>query len=108
MLIRCGNCTREFEAPKLACEPCGLDATTNPRDADILTELVAIHFDPPTRIKGRGKNHAACDPKLRAGAVRVTSAPTAVTCTACKASKEFTDADGADNGAAPINTSRRK
>jgi hypothetical protein len=100
-MYRCLNCKGEFQADKPACAACELDATTNPRDAQYIVELAVIHYDPPTRIAGRGKNVAACDPKIRVG-LRAGAGPGAmlsgekgaVTCPACKASEAFTaDAD---------------
>lgn len=103
-LFRCLNCNAEFEAPRAACAACELDAA-NPRDADYLMPLVTVHFDPPTKVAGRGKNHPACDPKLR-GAV-MTGEPSAVTCAACKASEAFAAAGGASNGIAPALFARK-
>ncbi len=100
-LYRCLNCKREFEADKPACEPCGLDPAKNPRDAQYVAELTVVHFDPPTKVVGRGKNYAACDPRLKIGRpdTQFTGEPTAVTCKACKAVAEYR---AAETGETPV------
>lgn len=100
---RCLNCKAEFDAPRPACAPCGLDATANPRDAQLLAELAVVHFDPPSKVEGRGLGRAACDPAVKYGGDRrFTGEPAAVTCPACKASQAFAAAGGANNGVAAI------
>jgi len=100
-LFRCRNCNREFRADVPACEACGLDAAKDPRDAELVVPLALIHLDPPTHVEGRGRGHAACDPKLKAAAkdpralapgepvVMFTSEPTAANCPACKVTPEY-------------------
>lgn len=103
MIVRCNNCKGEFESPTLACAKCGLDPAKNPRDAEWLVKLEVIHFDPPTNVAGRGKNHAACDPKLTLGGNRrFTGEPVAVTCAKCKASDVYKAANGEANGTIDI------
>lgn len=88
-LWRCTNCTdpdsgdpgRDFEGPKPVCPECGADR-------DLVAKVEVIHLDPPSRFRGRGLRHAACDPKVRvnaAGSVRMTGVPSAVTCRRCRA-----------------------
>ena len=98
-LWRCLNCKAEFQADKPVCAACELDPTTDPRAADLFRAIEVIHFDPPTRVPGVGRNHAACDPKVRYGANRMfTGEPGSVTCPACKASPAFAAAGGKSNG----------
>jgi len=108
-LYRCLECRAEFEADKPACARCGIDPATDPRDADIVVPLVTVHFDPPSKRRGRGLGHAACDPQIRFGAVGAafTSEPGSVNCAACKASEVFLAAGGASNGVAKFPLTRK-
>lgn len=103
-LYRCVNCRREFEAERPACVPCGLDPAKDPRDAAYVVECVRIHLDPPTHIQGRGKGHAACDPKLRVGrpGMQFSGEPRAVNCEACKATAEFKAAEAGELPIGPL------
>lgn len=95
-VYRCANCQEEAEHPAPGkCLPCGLDAKEEPRDAASLVELAVIHFDPPHKaIKGRGKGHAACNPKLKIGrgVAHATGEREHVTCPGCKFSTAFGEA----------------
>lgn len=103
-LYRCLVCTREFEADKPACEACGIDPATDPRNKDVIVPLVTHHFDPPSKVPGRGLGHAACNPRLRIGTPKCafTGEPESVNCAACKASAQFLAADGLSAGAVEI------
>ena len=95
-LYRCINCETDsgngfdFEAAKQECPRCGAEGKA------FIQTLAVIHFDAPAKtkkglpIKGRGMRCAACDPAIRprpgqAIQVRMTGAPTAVTCGKCRA-----------------------
>lgn len=98
-VYRCTNCKREAEHPAPRCEPCGLDPARDPRDAPLVVELAAIHFDPPhATVKGRGLGHAACDPanpRLKVGVgAAFTGEREHVTCPACRASAAYAAAEG--------------
>lgn len=96
-LYRCANCGNEAEHAAPKCEPCGLDPKADPRDAQLLIELVTIHFDPPhAKVTGRGLGHAACDAskKVGRGPDRFTGERDVVNCAACKASEPFNAAAG--------------
>lgn len=84
-LFRCEICKRVHDLKKPACPNCNLDPEKDPRDADHLTQLALIHFDPPGKYPGRGLNVAACNPKLRVGTGdhRFTGEKAAVTCFDC-------------------------
>lgn len=99
-LWRCLQCKAEFEAAKPACAACGIDPAADPRDADLITELTLIHFDPPGKRPGRGAGHAACNSGLKTGHPRCqfSGEPTAVNCAKCKASEVYTAADGLSDG----------
>jgi len=99
-LYRCYGCRTEFEAAKPVCEACGMDASANPRDKDMVVRLTVIHFDPPGRRPGVGLNHAACDASIKLGAPKCqfTSEPVAVTCPKCKESDVYKAADGESGG----------
>lgn len=98
---RCTNCKAEFEADAPKCEACELDPSTNAADGQYFMPLVVVHFDPPTKVAGRGKNHPACDPKVRFGTVTLTSHPGAVTCQACKETDAYKAAGGEPGGINP-------
>lgn len=96
-LYRCTNCNAVAEHPTPKCVPCGLDAATEPRAATIIHELALIHFDPPhATVVGWGIGFAACDPKLKVGAVdmRATGERAHVNCPKCKANPLFAAAEG--------------
>lgn len=107
-LFRCLNCAKDFEAEKPACAGCGVDPAADPRDADLIVPLVPTHFDPPSKRVGRGRGHAACDPKLRVGAPRCafTGEPVAVNCAACQKTEEFIAADGFSSGPVDMKTNK--
>ncbi len=90
-LFRCYNCKREFEAAAPACTPCGIDPVAHPRDAGIVVPLVLHHFDPPGRRPGVGLNHAACDPKIKAGTrgLAFTGEAEHVNCPKCKLTEAY-------------------
>lgn len=103
-LFRCRNCNREFRADVPACEACGLDAAKDPRDEGVVVEMVTIHFDPPTKVVGRGQGHAACDPRIKVGTPGVvfTGDRGVANCEACKTSVAFARADESLIGMAAI------
>lgn len=103
-VFRCLNCKNEIEALSPSCAACELDPAKNPGDADYFAKVETMHFDPPTKVAGRGKNFAACNPKLKVGAAghRFTGDPEVVNCAACKASEAFLAANGETNGVAAI------
>lgn len=107
-LFRCMNCRdpntglsgREFEAPagRPVCPHCGVGE--HHATAGLVVPLAVIHFDPPSGAPGKGKNYTACDPRQLIGvfgvtptaAFHATGVTSAVTCPACKETKEFRDA----------------
>lgn len=107
-LYRCNHCQppRTFEADRPVCEACGLDPKKDARHGRFIDQLLVIHYDPPTAIRGIGQNVAACNPKLRVGgqgvgptAERFTGEKTAVTCEKCKQTAAY---QGETKGAAPL------
>lgn len=107
-LFRCLNCAKDFEAEKPACAGCGVDPAADPRDAGLIVPLVLTHFDPPAQRVGRGRGHAACDPKLRVGSPRCafTGEPAAVNCPDCQKAEAFVASDGVSNGAEAMKLNR--
>lgn len=97
-LFRCYNCDgpggipgKDFEADRPECPDCGADPPT-------VTERAVIHFDPPSGIRNRGANDAACSPGIRVGSgqqIHMTGVPSAVTCPACRATRLWRDAAAA-------------
>ena len=93
-LYRCLNCTndkglpgKEFEAKNPECPVCQADG-------NLVVQLECIHFDPPSGKPGRGKRHAACNPKLKIGSMGVaglmmSGEPSAVNCKACQATDAY-------------------
>ncbi len=74
----------DFLAAAAACDRCGIKAA-DPRFGRFLTELVLIHYEPPSGVvDGIGADHVACLPERPAGGLRRTGAPSAVTCPACR------------------------
>lgn len=99
-LYRCTNCQnpdtgldgRDFEAAKPLCPHCDADA----RD---VVAIATIHFDPPSKRRGRGENVAACNPAIKVGRgkdVMFSGEREAVTCPACRASAKFAAAPPAE------------
>lgn len=95
-LFRCYNCDgpkgmpgKDFEAKAAECPACGADPPT-------VVELATIHFDPPSGIRNRGANDAACNPGLRILGgnqnTMMTGVPSAVTCPKCKGTQLWKDA----------------
>lgn len=98
-LFRCYNCDgpkgmpgKDFEAAKPQCPECG--ATGN-----LVDEVATIHFDPPSGMRNRGSNDAACNPGLRIFGgntnMQMTGLAACVTCRACKATQLWKDAAAA-------------
>lgn len=99
-LFRCYNCDgpkgmpgRDFEAAKPQCPECGAQGEPT------IVERATIHFDPPSGIRNRGANDAACNPKLRIFGngpnMMMTGVPEAVTCKACRETQLWKDAAAA-------------
>lgn len=94
-LYRCTSCQAEFPADRPVCAACEVDPAKDPRHAGVVLELVTIHYDPPTRIAGRGQNAAACNPRLQVGTTkdRFTGEKDVVNCPACRASEPYRQTD---------------
>ncbi len=109
-LFRCLECRAKFEAAAPGCAACGIDPAARREDEGVVVQLVVTHFDPPTKRAGRGKGHAACDPKVKVGrpGLAFTGEPDAVNCPACKAGAEFMAAGGVSNGAVPLRVGPKK
>ena len=95
-LYRCMNCDnpkglpgKDFEGPKEQCPDCGALPPS-------VIERATIHFDPPSGIRDRGSNDAACNPGLRIHSgnqnMMMSGHPAAVTCPACKQTRLWKDA----------------
>lgn len=98
-LFRCNSCQppRVFEADRPTCAECELDPAKDARHGRFFDQLLIIHYDPPTNVKGIGQNVAACNPKVKVGrqgrhttADRFTGDKSAVTCPRCKATEVYT------------------
>ena len=102
-LFRCLNCMNEFTAEKPSCADCELDPAKDKRHAEFFLPLLIHHFDPPTKVEGIGKGHAACDSRIKVGRIykpkcMFTGETSAVNCPACKATDEFKKAEGSSPG----------
>lgn len=102
-LYRCHHCGAEFEADRPRCEPCGIDPQKDPRTARFIQKLETVHFDPPSKFRGLGQGHAACNPALKVGlqATHATGEPAAVTCRRCQATDTWKAADAGPAEPAP-------
>lgn len=69
----------DFYADKPVCPACG-----NGEDSGLVFPLTVIHFDPPSKVRGRGVNMLACQPtKQIFGRMATAHGPT-VNCWDCR------------------------
>lgn len=84
-----GRLIFDFWAEKPICPKCGVDAAKMPH---VVIQLEVVHFDPPSKVFGRGQRIVACTRRgYGASNVIVTGNPTSVNCPECKATKEWRD-----------------
>src|SRR5687767_1359545 len=81
-----GRLIFDFWADKPVCPKCGTDAKTMP---NIVIPLTIVHFDPPSKVFGRGLRILACTRKHYGGGETVTGNAGSVNCPACKESPEW-------------------
>jgi hypothetical protein len=88
--FRCFSCVKDFEATPakgkaVECPECGASGDL------YVSPVFPVHYDQPTKIRGRGRNVAACNPTIKVGVPGhvFTSEPDQVTCEACKATPAY-------------------
>lgn len=81
-----GRLIFDFWADKPVCPKCGTDSKTMPH---VVIELSVVHFDPPSKVEGRGLRILACTKRGYGGGESVTGCPSAVNCRECIASPEW-------------------
>jgi hypothetical protein len=82
-----GRLIFDFWAERPVCPKCGADGKIMP---NVVIPLVLMHFDPPSKVFGRGMRILACTRKGYGQAnVSVTGNPTCVNCPDCKKSAEY-------------------
>jgi hypothetical protein len=84
----------DFWSTEPVCPKCGSDGR-DPVFGKVIIALNTIHFDPPTKVRGIGKRHRACDPSKPTVAVNEHSThggsghPDAVNCRECRESEAY-------------------
>lgn len=83
-----GRLIFDFEADEPVCPKCGCDHR-KPLEANVIVKLEAIHFDPPSHVKGRGLGYPACRPEKSVLGSHASGVHDAVTCRGCRESEVF-------------------
>lgn len=70
------------------CDKCGV-SSTDPRLGSVIVPRVVMHFHPPSKVKGIGVGHSACQPTRPIHEIRSTAVPSVVNCPRCMATDVF-------------------
>lgn len=101
-----GRLIFDFWAEDPVCPKCQADQR-HPKRGVLIVELEVIHFDPPSKYRGLGLGHLACNSAYQPGQllggkhVMATGDPGSVNCPNCRESDFWKEAKKASSGMVP-------